>query len=119
MGRYPIVQVFGWMLMALGAVTWAFTGVFVVYVLSVGSQIVSDLLVPLQPLLGDFATNVTQVSIAAVVFRVVVSGVVGGIVLMGIGQFVHMMNDMADDVRSLRLLRDREMTESRRQDNRR
>jgi hypothetical protein len=113
MGRYPVLTVFAWVLSGLGVLTWFFTVVFVAYVISYGNQL-DNFLSSLRWLFGDMAADVVQVGAFYIVARVVISGAIGGLAFMGIGQFFHLMVDIADDTRLLRLHRDREMLESRR-----
>lgn len=110
MGRYAVLTVFAWVLGGLGVLTWFFTIVFVAYVISYGNQL-DSLLGSLRWLFGDVAADVVQVGAFYIVARVVISGAVSGLALLGIGQFFHLMVDIADDTRLLRLHRDREMLE--------
>lgn len=112
MGRYGVLTVFAWVLGGLGILTWFFTAVFVLYSLFYANQFQSFML-DLRWLLGDLAADVVETAAWLIVVRVVVSGAISGLALLGIGQFFHLMVDIADDTRLLRLHRDREMLEQR------
>jgi hypothetical protein len=112
MGRYGVLTVFAWVLGGLGILTWFFTAIFLLYAIFYANQF-QNLLVDLRWLLGDLAADVVQSAAWFIVVRVVLSGAITGLAFLGIGQFFHMMVDIADDTRLLRLHRDREMLEQR------
>ena len=113
MGRYPVLTVFAWVLGGLGILTWFFTAVFVLYVVISWNDL-ANLLTSLDWLIGEIPADVIQRIALFIVARVVVSGAITGLALLGIGQFFHLMVDIADDTRLLRLHRDREYVEERR-----
>lgn len=109
MGRYPLVRLFSWTLMALGALTWALTGVGVVILLSIDSR-------SFRPQVGSLVSELVQIALNFTIWRLLVGGLISGISLMGTGQLLSLMIDMAADMRSLRTHRDRDLVESKRTD---
>lgn len=112
MGRYPLIQLFAWTLMALGVLTWALTGVGVVILLSIDPN-------SFRFQLGNLVSELIQIVLGFTIWRLLVGGLISGISLLGTGQLLILLMDMADDTRAMRMHRDRELVESKRTDYRR
>jgi hypothetical protein len=101
MTRYPLLYAWAIVQMVLGLIIWALTAVAVIAIAVVGPDFQVDFTNPL----SMFIWSVKSAGIA----QVLLVGGLGGLGSLAAGQFIMMLIDMADDTRSLRVYREREV----------
>jgi hypothetical protein len=103
MTRYPLLYAWAIVQMILGVIIWALTAVAVIAIAVVGPNFQVDF----NNVVSVFIWTVKGIGIG----ELLLAGGLGGLASLAAGQFILMLMDMADDTRSLRVYREREVRE--------
>ena len=101
MTRYPFLYAWALVQMVLGLIVWALTAVGVIAIAVVGP----DFQVDFNNVLSVFIWTVKSIAVS----ELLLVGGLSGLASLAAGQLIIMLMDMADDTRSLRILREREV----------